>query len=314
MINHRQLQHVLLLAEYRNFTRAAQKANLSQSAFSRSIRTLETYLGVALFERAPGSVQPTPFGEALLRRARSILAEADDLEREILLMRGLETGSFSVSLGVFPAEVSGNRAMGELLNQHPSLNCRAYVGNWQTAISHVRERTVDLGFAAIEVAEPDERLQVVPVSEHEMVLYARRGHPLANTGSLAREELNRYPLVSIRVPAGLADAVPGRAAVEPESGFLVPSMEIDDFTTARTIVVNSNGIGAAVPLQIEQQLLSGELVLLDFIKPWLKPVHGFILLKDRILSPAAELYMQKVREIEASASARNKYLIEQFLG
>ncbi len=119
-------------------------------------------------------------------------------------------------------------------------------------------------------------------------------------------------MVSIRVPASLADALPGKAEVDHNSGNLVPSVEIDDFATARTVVGHSNGIGAAVPLQIESQLASGEFVLLNYQNPWIKPVYGLIFLKNRTLSPIAEVFMEKVIKLEWEADKKNKALLEKY--
>ncbi len=312
MISHRQLNHALCLFKQGNFTRAAIEANLSQSALSRSIRNLELELGVSLFDRNKTTVEPTRYGEVFLARAKAIAADTEALEREMLLMRGLQAGSFSVVLGVYPAEISGNRALGSMLNEFPNLQYRAFVGNWEMVNEYVSNRTADLGFAAVDAAENEEHLSVERVRPHEMVLYCRKGHPLANNGKPGREDLDQFPLVSIRVPAGLADAIPGKSEIDRGSGHLVPSVEIDDITTARTIVSQSDGIGAAVPLQIESQLRSGDLVLLDFQRPWIKPVYGFISLKSRALSPAAEFFMEKVIRFEEEAEQKNKALLETY--
>ena len=95
MISHRQLVHALCLFKHGNFTRAAIEANISQSAFSRSIQNLEDDLGILLFDRDTATVIPTSYGEMFLRRAAAIVADAQELEREVHLMRGLEVGSFS---------------------------------------------------------------------------------------------------------------------------------------------------------------------------------------------------------------------------
>ncbi|MFT7265472.1 MAG: DNA-binding transcriptional LysR family regulator [Halioglobus sp.] len=314
MLNYRQLTHALVLHEQGNFTRAAARTNISQSAFSRSIRNLEESLGVVLFDREGSQVTATRYGEALLERARAIVDDTAELQREIDLMSGLEIGRFAIALGLYPAEVSGNRALGEMLLNYPSLRYRAFVGNWETVNEQVLSRTVDLGFVAIEAAEHDERLAVEQVSQHEMALYCGQDHPLAGCKSVSRSDLDQFPLVSIRVPSGLAAAVPGKAHIAPDGGHLVPAVEIDDLATARTVIKNSNGIGAAIPLQIEAQLLSGELVLLKYQRPWLTPPHGFILLKHRTLSPAAEVFMASVTRIEKNAHLRNVELLEKYLG
>src|SRR5262249_8409934 len=72
--------------------RAAARLHLSQPAVSRQIQSLESELGVPLFDRVGRRVQLTSEGEDLLRRGRRLLAEADSFaERAGALKKG-ETG------------------------------------------------------------------------------------------------------------------------------------------------------------------------------------------------------------------------------
>lgn len=87
-------------------------------------------------------------------------------------------------------------------------------------------------------------------------------------------------------------------------------VEVDDLATARAVVRGSDAFGAATPVQIEPWLRSGELAVLAYRKPWLRLEYGFIHLEDRMLSPAAEVFMALVREIEVEVAARNRELMD----
>lgn len=312
-ITQKQLKHALALARHGNFTQAAEASNLSQPAFSRSIKNLEQALGVVLFDRGGSSVLPTRYGSAFLVRAQSIIADTQELERDIGLMRGLETGHLAVALGMFPAEVSGNRALGKMISEYPGLSYRVQVGNWAMVSEQILSREADLGFALTNAAQADERLTVEPVSRHELVLFGRKNHPLAGYGRLTPADLAPFPLVSIRAPAEFASMIPGRSEFDVRSGLLVPSVEVDNFATVRATVIASDCISAAVPLQIESELDAGEFALFDFQRPWLTPEHGFILLKGRSVSPAAEKYMEYVKQYEKEAELANFRVMEKFL-
>ena len=67
-IDIRLLRQVLALSKHRNFARAAESLHISQPALSRSIAGLEQSLGVQLFERTPGGVEPTICGQAVIER------------------------------------------------------------------------------------------------------------------------------------------------------------------------------------------------------------------------------------------------------
>ncbi len=65
------------VAEERNFTRAAAKLGLSQSALSQIVQRLEERLGVRLLARTTRSVAPTPAGERLVERLAPMLHDLD---------------------------------------------------------------------------------------------------------------------------------------------------------------------------------------------------------------------------------------------
>jgi len=312
MPTHKQLTHALALFRHGSFTQAAVESHLTQSAFSRSISNLERDLDVVLFDRDGNTVTPTEFGKTLLRRAETIISDTEELERDIRLLKGFDIGSLSVALGVYPAELSGNRAIGMMALAHPNLDYHVTVGNWEKTVEQVLTKRADLGYAVISSVEGDDRFEARLVSEHEFVLYARKEHPLADIANLSREDLDRFPLVSIRAPKNLAGAVPGKSRLDQNTGYLIPAVEVDDLGSARSIIANSNGIAPAIPVQIERQLESGEFVILDYRELRLKPALGFVLLKNRTISPAAEIYMQYVIKIEKELSIRLQELIHQY--
>ncbi len=75
----RQLRYLVAVAEHRNFTRAARSCLATQSTLSAGLRELEQLLGVRLVERDRHSVRMTAIGEETARRARELLAAAEDL-------------------------------------------------------------------------------------------------------------------------------------------------------------------------------------------------------------------------------------------
>jgi DNA-binding transcriptional LysR family regulator len=71
------MRYVLAVAEYENFSLAAQACHVGQPALSQQIAKLEKQLGVALFHRNSRGASLTQAGEAFVNRAREILAELE---------------------------------------------------------------------------------------------------------------------------------------------------------------------------------------------------------------------------------------------
>ena len=79
----RSLNYFTVVAEELNFTRAAQRLNMSQPPLSNQIRNLEEELGTQLFVRGGRSLQLTEAGLLLYRRAEQLLDLAERTREEV---------------------------------------------------------------------------------------------------------------------------------------------------------------------------------------------------------------------------------------
>ena len=84
----RHLRYFIAVAEELNFSRAAERLNVSQPPLSRQIRDLEEELDVRLFERSHQEVKLTTVGRALLTRARELVRDAELLRSRAHQMEG----------------------------------------------------------------------------------------------------------------------------------------------------------------------------------------------------------------------------------
>ncbi len=85
--NMRQVRAFVSVAETSSFTKAAQLMNLTQSAISHSIKSLEEQLGVCLIERAGKRLSITQDGNIYLARCRKVIHELDVAQQELILGR-----------------------------------------------------------------------------------------------------------------------------------------------------------------------------------------------------------------------------------
>ena len=90
------MRYVIAMAEYENFSLAAQACHIGQPALSQQIAKLEKELGVTLFHRNPRGAVLTEAGREFVRRARQIISLADDLQSEMSLYAGLYRGSLNL--------------------------------------------------------------------------------------------------------------------------------------------------------------------------------------------------------------------------
>ncbi|MHA6289170.1 hydrogen peroxide-inducible genes activator [Maricaulis sp. CAU 1757] len=96
----RQLEYVLAVAELGRFGAAAERLNVSQPSLSAQISDAEAQLGAVLFERGRTGALLTPVGHEVVRRARVVLRQMEDLKSAAL--GGGQGLSGRIRLGVLP--------------------------------------------------------------------------------------------------------------------------------------------------------------------------------------------------------------------
>src|SRR6266545_2543169 len=97
----RQLEYFVAVAEEANFTRAAARMHVAQPGVSAQIRQLERELGQELFDRSGRTVRLTEVGEAVLPYARAALEAVEIALSEAnsdLLVADLQAGRLDLAL------------------------------------------------------------------------------------------------------------------------------------------------------------------------------------------------------------------------
>ena len=166
MITALRLRHAVSVAEHASFRRAASTLRISQPALTKSIQSLESELGVKIFERRRDGVIPTEFGNLVLAHAHDVVLLESEFLRRISLLAGLETGSLTVALGPLPNSMSAYPAAGALLSRHPNLRISLQATAWREVTQAVLDKKVDLGIAELSGALADDSLQTEVVGQH----------------------------------------------------------------------------------------------------------------------------------------------------
>ena len=179
----RQLRYLLALAEHLNFTRAAEASFVSQSTLSTGLKELETTLGVQLVERDKQTVALTVVGEAVVARARQVLAAAEDLSD--FASDAARPMQGQLRLGVIPtiAPFVLPTVMPALREKFPQLQLALREDLTAHLLDRLRNRQLD--FALIALPYDTDDLRVLPLYKDRFWLVGREGDP-AVTGKAIR--------------------------------------------------------------------------------------------------------------------------------
>ena len=189
----RQLQYLKLLAEHRGFGKAAEAAHVTQPTLSAGIQELERTLGAPVVDRARSGVILTPVGEEALRRAITILNEAEELV-EAAKNAGLPlAGRFR--LGVIPtiAPFLLPAALPLLRARFPKLRLFLREDLTQRLIGELKAGRLDAALIALPYDMAG--LQWAHVADDELLAALPADHPRARLASTTPEALERENLI-----------------------------------------------------------------------------------------------------------------------
>ncbi|PLZ03900.1 LysR family transcriptional regulator [Burkholderia sp. WAC0059] len=143
------LRTLVTIADNGSFAEAARILHLAPPTVSLHVQELEDRIGAPLLSRKRGNIRPTSVGEALLFRARRLLAETeqalDDLQRQV---QGLEGRvRLGASTGVLAHLLP--QALEVLARQHPSIDVQVAVLTSQDTLTGLADGALDIGLVAL---------------------------------------------------------------------------------------------------------------------------------------------------------------------
>lgn len=259
-----ELGHFLLVAETGTFTAAARAAHLSQPALSASIARLERWAGAALFHRPRGGGRGgggtvlTAAGQALVPRARAVLASLADGQRAVGEVVGLHAGEVTVGAGATVCTFVLPRLLPEFSRKHPGIVLKLRELMTAETRRGIEAGVLDLGL----VTDPEGE----PWFTDELILVAHPKHPAA--ARRARRLDPGTPMITF--PSGGTT----RELVDrhfPEARVVI---ELSGVAAVLAFVRAGEGVSLVSHDAVAGELKRGQLVrLADPRTPLLRPVH-----------------------------------------
>lgn len=292
--------HVLLtVVQWGSMAKAAHRLAVSQPAVSKAVADLEQTLGVRLLDRGPQGVEPTLYGAALLRRASAVFDELRQGVREIEFMADPTAGQVrigcneSLSAALLPAVI------GRLSNQSPGVTVHVIQMSRSITleIRELRERNVDLIIGRGVFPVPEDDLNSEILFEEPLIVVAG-----AQSRWARRRKVDLAELVGEKWILYPWNEAPG---VLVEQAFRSRGLEVPRVTVAtlsfylREMLLMKGDYLTVVPACMLRVFNTKNLAVRPLpidLGVQTRPVAIFTL-KNRTLSPVAELFMQCVRAV-----------------
>ncbi len=294
-ISSRQITLLNALGEFGNLRRAAAAMHTTQPAASLLLQQLEERLGVRLFERLPRGMQPTLYGEVMIRYAQGALHEFEHAQAQIAELARGAMGLVRVGtvMGPVPRLLTG--AVLAYKRDHPKVRISIEVGTSDTLLPALLRGDFDvvLGRLPDQGDSQDLDIELFDIGE-QMRVIARAGHPLAGAAALQLADL--VSLTWILHPLGS----PMRRRVESalQAGGMVQSLDIVETASilATTAMLEASDMIAVVPNDVaEHYARYGMVAILPVELPISMVNLGLLTLRSRPRSVALNTLLHYLR-------------------
>lgn len=293
----RQLQLLVALDDFGNLKKVAEVSHVTLPAVSKALTELEKGLGLELFTRTAQGMRPTVYGECLIRYARGMLTDLQQVRDEL---KALESGSSGkINIGVYPLSSPAlvPRAL-VLLKQHSrSTNVRVIEGPTRALLPQLLEGKLDLVIGRLPALPSSTGFEARELLEEDLLVVTGPQHPLARREQVQWSELAGYtwvlpPLFSqMREPL---ERVLLQHGVPLENDYLeTPSISLSKaylyLTDAVAVMASTAAYDSSQPLAV-----------LPVSLPRLLRPLGVQWNPNRPLSPAAKLMVECLEEAAAT--------------
>ena len=200
------LKHLYTLVTLRktgSLTRAAAALQLTQSALSHQIKSLEDHYGVTLFVRKSSPVQFTQAGMRLLSLADNVLGELALADRELYHFASGKHGMLRVTLECHTCYGWLLPVMDEFRNKWEDVDIEILPGFQPDPIGLLLQNRADV--AIVDDADPTELVSYSPLFRYEMVAIMANDHPLVKKPWLEADDFRNETLITYAVPEDRID-------------------------------------------------------------------------------------------------------------
>ena len=287
---------LVAVVESGSMHKAAQRLRTSQPAISRTIADLEHAVGVRLLERSPHGIQPTQYGRVLVKRGVAAFDEFTQGVKDIKFLSDPSAGELRI--GCTDAMAAGPvlTVVEELTRQHPRLVFHLVTGAIVTLYPALAERKVELVITPAPGATAEEHANVGSLFEDNVVVVAGAKSRWARRRRIELEELVNEPWTLPPPGSSLgiivATAFRARGLPPPEVTVVAESAAI-----LKRLAATGRFLTAFSEYSLRFPGMDSTLKVLPVELPGARRTVRIVSLKNRALSPLAELFIDRMRAV-----------------
>ena len=292
----KQLTYFLEIAKMRNFTKAAANLYISQSALSKTVKAMESELGVQLIDRTVNHFKLTPEGEIFYQMGliaiKNINSELEDLYGSL----GTEKGHITVGIPPVIGTAYFTSIIYKFRNMYPDVELKIIEAGANTIKKWVSEGEADIGVVILPVSNDD--FNVIPIVTAENVLLVNKNHPLAQYDEVSFKMLKDERFIALNSTFMLYDQIISLCRISGFEPNIVCESSQWDFITE--MVVLDQGV-SILPRPILKRYNSDKLKLISLKDPSFSWNIAIIFKKDKYISRIIKSFIELSKKEGAAA-------------
>jgi LysR family transcriptional regulator, hydrogen peroxide-inducible genes activator len=191
-----QIRYFLAVANELNFTRAAEKCNVTQPSLTRAIKLLEDELGGLLFHRERDNTHLTDLGRAIRPNFEHILADTTNVKRTARDLTTLKKAILKLGVMCTIAPHLLIELLADLRAHNPGIEIELIDASAREINDLLIEGGLDIAIYCLPPDETDYRLNLIPLFKEQMVIVVHPDHPLAQRNAIRARDLDGQSYLS----------------------------------------------------------------------------------------------------------------------
>jgi len=280
------------LAETESFTKAAQINQVTQSAVSQQISSLERQFKSLLIERSKKKFRLTREGQVLYDYSKQIIQTYDSLHSKLQEIKDIISGTiriatiYSIGLHDLPPYIK------KFLKSYPTVNVHVEYRRSNQVYEDVLGNVVDLGLVAYP--SKDSKLDIVNLRKDKLVMICHPQNALAKSKTINLNDIGGQKFI------GFEPDIPTRKAIDKilkdHNTTVHNVMEFDNIETVKRAVEIDAGISIVPQGTVVQEIAKQTLTAVHFENGEFYRPLAAIYKKNKVLSPAIKQFLAILKE------------------
>lgn len=288
----KQLNTFLTVAQFLNFTKAAEQLGYAQSSITAQIQQLENETGVKLFERIGKTVSLTYAGTMMIPYASKLLEISKNMKSalsEFPIPSGTLTIGVAESLSIYRLP----HILKEYRRLYPNVDIHLKLLNCKEFIPNLANGSIDIAYCIGYKLESEALVEVLAMPEPVTIL-AYHGHPLLNKSKVIPNDFENIPLLL----TGNGCCYRGSFLKSLSELHITPRiiMETDSIQAIKQAAISGLGICVLPEIAASEEISSGRLLPLPYSTDDFPIVSQMLYHKDKWMSPALSAFISLSKE------------------